>query len=214
MTALLGDRLERLRRVRRTLDRESGEATALAITGKRLQEEIAALTQRVEDYRHVAALLTTIGETRQAEAQKVIETLVTQGLQTIFGDDLTFHLVPAVRGNRPEIDFVVRSQMDTTTVDTPVIDARGGGLTAVVGCLLRIVVLLLSGRRDTPLILDETFAHVSAEYEPRLAEFLRELVDKTGIQIIMVTHSEAFSDLADTRYRFRLDNGVTKVETL
>ncbi len=210
----LGDRLERLRRVRRNLDRETGQLTALATNGKRLQGEIETLTAQVEDYRHVAALLTTIGENRQADAQKVIETLVTQGLQTIFGDDLTFHLVPAVRANRPEIDFVVRSRIDNTTVDTPVLDARGGGLTAVVGCLLRIVVLLLSGRRDTPLILDETFAHVSAEYEPRLGEFLRELVDKTGIQIIMVTHSEAFTDLADTRYRFHLVNGVTKVEAL
>ncbi len=128
-----------------------------------------------------------------------------------FHDDLTFHLVPVVRGNRPEVDFVVRSHLDGQTVDTPVMDARGGGLAAIIGFLLRLVVLLLSHGKDSVLFLDETFAHLSADFEQRLAEFLRDLVDQTGVQVIMVTHSDAFSDLADRRYRFTLTSGVTTV---
>jgi DNA repair ATPase RecN len=205
---------ERLRRARRTLDRQLGESDAITRTCTSLQHDINQLTAEVTDYARAAAVLTTIGEQRQADAQQKIEQIVTQGLQSIFGDDLSFHLSPTVRGNRPEVDFVVRSTIAGRTVDTPVMDARGGGLAAVIGFLLRVVVMLLSGTRDSVLILDETFAHLSAEYEPRLAEFLRELVDRTDIQIIMVTHSDAFSDLADTRYRFRLVDGVTAVETV
>ncbi len=202
---------QRVRAARRTLDRQVGEAHAIARAGQQVQADIAALTADIDDLARAAAVLTSIGEQRQAAAQAQIETLVTKGLQTIFGDDLTFHLVPVVRGNRPEVDFVVRSAMGNVVVDTPVIDARGGGLAAVVGFLLRLVILLLSpGRQDSVLVLDETFAHVSAEYEPRLAEFLRELVDQTGVQIILVTHSDAFSDAADVRYRFVLDRGVTR----
>jgi DNA repair exonuclease SbcCD ATPase subunit len=61
------------------------------------------------------------------------------------------------------------------------------------------------------LFLDESFAQLSEEYEPRLAEFLRELVDKTDLQIIMVTHSHAFSDIADQVYRFDLNDAGTTV---
>jgi len=206
---------DRLRRARRALDRQVGEASALARAGQQLQTDIADLTRQVDDHTRAAAVLTSIGEQRQAAAQATIETLVTKGLQSIFGDDLSFHLVPVVRGNRPEVDFVVRSTLDGAAVDTPVMDARGGGLAATVGFLLRLVVLLLSPhRQDTVLFLDETFAHVSAEYEPRLAEFLRELVDKTGVQVIMVTHSDAYAELADTRYRFQLVDGITRVEAV
>ncbi len=204
----------RLHRHRRHLDRQVGAAQAIARHGNAVQAEVLDLTTRVDAYTRAAAVLTRIGEERQEQAHRTIENLITRGLRTIFDDTLSFHLVPVVRGNRPEIDFVVRSDLDGTTVDTPVMDARGGGLAAIVGFLLRLVVELLSPRRDAPILLDETFAHVSAEYEPRLAEFLRDLVDRTGIQIIMVTHSDAYADTADTRYRFRLTRGVTHVEAL
>jgi hypothetical protein len=202
----------RLRTARRTLDRQYGQAQTIAHTGTRLQADITDLTTRIDDYTRAAAVLTSIGEQRQATAQTQIETLVTRGLQTIFDDDLTFHVNPVIRGNRPEIDFVVRSTLDGHPVDTPVMDARGGGLAATVGALLRIVILLLT-QPEPLLCLDETFAHVSAAYEPRWAEFLRDLVDNTGMQILMITHSDAFTDLADTRYRFTLTNAVTHVST-
>lgn len=208
----LPDLARRLHTARRALDRQVGEAVALERTGSRLRAEIVELTGVVDDYARAAAVLTRVGEDRQADAQAKIEALVTQGLHTIFSDDLSFHLVPTVRGNRPEVDFVVRSSLDGATVDTAVMDARGGGLAATVGFLLRLVVLLLSrDRQDTVLFLDETFAHVSADYEPRLAEFLRFLVDKTGVQIVLVTHSDAYSDLADRRIRLKLVGGVTRI---
>jgi DNA repair exonuclease SbcCD ATPase subunit len=204
---------DRLRRTRRSLDRQAGEARAVATAGLRVQAEIADLRRQLELHEQIAAVLTSIGEQRQNAVQHQIETIVTQGLRTIFGDDLSFHLVTGVERKTPVVNFVVRSTLDGSVVDTDVMDARGGGLAAIVGFLLRVVVLLLSrDRQATILIMDETFAHVSAEYEPRLAEFLRELADKTGIQIVLVTHSDAFSDLADCRYRFELVNGVTVVK--
>ena len=200
----------RLRAARRALDRQAGEARAVAVAGKRAAAETDTLRGQVDLHERAAGLLAGIGETRQATAQTQIETLVTQGLRTIFGPDLSFHLVPGVRAKTPVVDFVVRSSMDNQTVDTDVIEARGGGLAATVGFLLRVVILLLSAdRQDTVLFLDETFAHVSAEYEPKLAAFLRELVDKTGIQVVLVTHSDAFDEVADARYRFELRDGLT-----
>jgi ABC-type uncharacterized transport system YnjBCD ATPase subunit len=206
----------RLARTRRTLDTQRGEAFALATQGKALIAEIAELTQLVELHEKAAHVLTAIGEQRQTQAQHTIEALVTQGLQTIFGDGLTFHLAPGVRAKTPVVDFVVRSTLDDgSIVETDVMSARGGGLAATVGFLLRLVILLLSRQRqETTLFLDETFAHVSAEYLPRLIEFLKDLVAKTGVQIVMVTHDDSFADAADTVYRFTLINGITHVTKL
>jgi DNA repair exonuclease SbcCD ATPase subunit len=206
----------RMAKARRLVDRQRGEAFALAQQGKQILTEIAQLNQVVDLHEKAAHVLTAIGEERQDRAQRQIELLVTQGLQTIFSEGLTFHLVPGVRAKTPVVDFVVRSTMDDgTVVETDVMAARGGGLAATVGFLLRLVILLLSRhRQDTVLFLDETFAHVSAEYLPRLIEFLKDLVAKTGVQIVMVTHDDSFQEAADVIYRFALVDGVTRVTRL
>lgn len=206
----------RLAKARRTIERQRGEAFALATQGQAVTAEIAELTQLVELHEKAAHILTAIGEERQNAIQRQIEALVTQGLQSIFGGSLSFHLVPGVRAKTPVVDFRVRSHLDDgSVVETDVMDARGGGLAATVGFLLRLVILLLSkNKQDTVIFLDETFAHVSAEYMPNLIEFLKDLVAKTGVQIVMVTHDESFQEAADVIYRFELVNGVTKVSKL
>lgn len=207
---------QRLIAARRAVDEQRGQLHFLTTTRDRLTGEINDLTTLVDTYTRAAAVLTSMGEQRQADTQTKIEELVTQGLKTIFAEDLSFHLVAGVRAKAPVVDFLVRTHLpDGTTVDTDVMDARGGGLAAIVGFLLRLIRLLLSAQgRDTVIMLDETFAHVSAEYEPRLAEFIRDLADRTGVQIIMVTHSDAYLDAADVRYRFEVSHGQTKAKPL
>jgi glycerol-3-phosphate responsive antiterminator len=197
----------------RQLTHLGAQAEMLTERFHELNREIAALETTEQLCTQAAHVLTAIGEQRQDQAQRRIESLVTLGLQTIFGDELSFHLVQGVRAKNPVVDFVVRSTLpDGTTVDTDVMDARGGGLAAVVGFLLRVVILLLSHQRqDTVLLLDETFAHVSAEYLPTLIAFLRQLVQRTGVQIVMVTHEDTFAEAADALYRFTLNHGTTVV---
>lgn len=205
---------DRLRRTRRTLDRQVGEAKSVAATGKRVQAEIAHLRTQVDLHERAAAVLASIADERQNTLQTQIETIVTHGLRTVFDEDLSFHLVASKQRNTPVIDFVVRSHIGEQVLDTDVLGARGGGLAAIVGILLRVVVLLLSPDTAPLLALDETAAHVSAEYLPRLAAFLRGLVERTDLQLVMVTHhSEAFAELADVVHRFEARDGITTVTT-
>lgn len=204
--------LLRTKQTRQSLERQAGEARAIALQGQQVEAAITALREQASVAEQVSRLLTSIGEERQNAAQAQLEGLVTRGLQTIFGDDYSFHVVQEIKANRSEVDFVIRSKSGDGMVETPVMEARGGGLAAVVGFLIRLVVLLLSQERQEPILfLDETFGHVSAEYEPRLAEFIREIVDNTAAQIVMITHSTAFNDLADRIYHFSQTDGVTRV---
>jgi len=207
---------KRVQSARKIIDRRIAEARVIATTGKQLTEEIELASQDVDLYNKVAITLASIGEQRQADAQQQIEELVTRGLTTIFGEDISFHLTQTQRGKTPEVKFTIQSRgLNGTLVETSVMDSRGGGLAAVVGFLLRLVVLLLSKDSKEPLlVLDESFSHVSAEYERPLAEFIKELVDKTRVSVILVTHSDAYTEFADRAYRFKLVNGVTKVEEI
>ena len=204
----------RTRTRRRALDALGGEARATLLRAKEIASEIETLTETIQDLERVTILFNSMGEERQQEAQNTIEELVTRGLQTIFDDSLSFHIQQTTRGKSVIVDFIVRTTLANSVVDTPVLDARGGGLAATIGFLLRLVVLLLSKgtRGETLMVLDETFAHVSDDYLPGVGDFLREVVDKTGIQVLMVTHQEQFLEVADKVYRFSTVEGRTVVE--
>lgn len=197
---------------RRELDRAQGEARALAQRGKALQAEIVELKQKQITLEKVAVLLNSIGENRQEQVQQTIENLVTLGLQTIFGPELSFHLAQKTSASKAQVDFMIRSTYGETVIDTPVMEARGGGLAATVGFLLRLVILLLSKPKQPFLVLDESFSMVSEEYLDKVSYFLQEVTVKTGVQIILITHQTELTENADALYRFSLDSvGHTKV---
>lgn len=198
---------------RRELDSLQGEARALISRIRALRSEVDMLSADVGELEQVTHLLNTIAEDKQLKAQRDIEELVSRGLQTIFDDTLSFHIIQSVRGKSSVVEFVVRTTLADSVVDTPVMDARGGGLAAVIGFLLRVVVMLLRGgsRSQNFLLLDETFAMVSAEYLGILGEFLRSIVADTGVKIVMVTHQNEFIESADKVYRFSQVEGKTKV---
>jgi DNA repair exonuclease SbcCD ATPase subunit len=213
MTALEGLAVE-LARQEKLFERRMGEARSVAQNVKTYRAEIAELTEREESLDEAIGVLNSYADSRQADIQTKIETLVTHGLRTIFGEDLSFHIKQTMRGKRMEADFVVRSKMGRSVVETPILDARGGGVAAVAGFLLRLVILLLRKGDRAVLFLDESFAQLSAEYEPALAQVLQELVEKTRVQIVMVTHSSAYDEVADVSYRLHAEKGATKVERL
>src|SRR6185503_2184172 len=173
------------------------------------------LRSTIENLDKATALLSSISEDKQREAQIQIESIVTQGLQKIFGPGWSFKLRSSIKAKVSVVDFVVQTVTEEGKVlETPAIDARGAGVASVIGFLLRLVLILLS-KKESLLVLDETFANLSDSYIPRLVEFLREIVDKTNLQIVMVTHEPAFAEVADKCYKFTLDNqGMTRVDSL
>lgn len=201
----------RIRAIRRKVDGRIAEARLIATNAKNLKEEIKLAESDVELHNKIAITLASIGEVRQAETQATIEGLVTRGLQTIFSDsELKFSVLQTQRGKTPEVKFMIESTMDNRKIQTSIMDARGGGYAAVVGVLLRIVIMLL-GNQEPILILDETFTHVSEQYRRPLAEFLAELIAKTKTQAILVTHDPIFAEFADKRYKVTMNKGVSKV---
>lgn len=188
-----------------------GKAKALAAEGQRAKQQAEQHRATEVACEEAVAFLNSFADERQATVQRRIETLVSYGLQTIFDEAITFHVVSEQKANRTEVSFVLRSTMDGQLVETPILDARGGGVAAVVGFLLRLIITLLRKHRQL-LVLDETFAHLSTDREPVLGEFIRELVDQTGVQIIMVTHSDSYSEHADRVYRFSQKDGKTVIE--
>jgi hypothetical protein len=194
------------------VERRIGEARRVLLDAKAAQEEVSALEARSEVLDEVIEALNSYADQRQVDLQAKVEQLVTHGLRIVFGEDLEFHLVPGMKGKYATTDFMIRSRQGDEWIETPVLQARGGGVAAVVGFVIRVILLLLRPNSRHTLFLDETFAQLSEDYEEPLANFIRELVDRTDCQVVLVTHSNAYDAVADVAYRLRLEDGVTKVE--
>jgi ABC-type uncharacterized transport system YnjBCD ATPase subunit len=223
MTATAPDLASQVRAARTAVDRDAGEARAVGRAGQGAVARVAQLKEQIALHERVIGALTSVGEQRQEHAQRQVEGLVTQGLQAVFGENLVFRVIQGVTGGQATVEFVIRSEHVAgdeagvhcdapLIVETPVIGARGGGVAAVTGFLLRLVVLLLTPGARRILFLDETFSHVSAEYREPLSQFLREVCDRAGAQIIMITHDQEYAGAADASYRLSLGaDGMTEV---
>lgn len=198
----------------RRLERRVGEARALAEQGRKAKEQYEREAEIVIACEEATAFLNSFADERQTKVHQQIEDLVTHGIQTIFGDGLTFHVLSEQKSNRTEVSFSLKSTMgDGETVETSILDARGGGVAAVVGFLLRLIITLL--REERPLLaLDETFAQVSEGYLPAVGSFLREIINKTGVQVLLITHSEIFAEYADVVYKVTQKKGSSEIQRI
>lgn len=205
--------LATIREKKRTLDFERGQQQGLIEREQELNTDIQVQRELTEVLDRVTILLNNIGEDKQQKAQEHIEGIVTRGLQAIFGPTFSFHIAQTMKGKSASVEFLIRTHLDDATLETPVLESHGGGLAAIVGFLLRVTVMLLDKGADKAnvLVLDETFGMVSDEYLEPLAEFTRDLVDKTGIQVILVTHQPMWEEHADKTVRFGIKNGATFV---
>lgn len=209
--------VERLLAAReRSLHQKVGQAKALAARSKELKAEVAALALTVEACDEAIGVLNSFADERAEEAQRKIEALVTHGLQTIFSPDMSFHVRNEVKAKRNETRFVVSSTYAGQRMETEILEARGGGVAAVAGFLLRLIVAMLRTDVRRTLFLDESFAQVSAEYMPKVVDFVRELVSKTDVQIVLVTHSgtDDWVEAADKAYQTSLVDGKTQIKAL
>lgn len=205
---------EKISKLRKEVTEQSAEYRFFSREKDKNQAEVLRLKEEAALLTEVAAILSSIGEEEQTTLQTQIEGLVTEGLQSVFEENYSFYLIQSVKANAPQVEFVVR----TTFADGSFLDTapkvRGGGVNQVIGILLRVIVKLLNhDKKQMFLPLDEATSMISAQYLPRFCEFLQQLVEKTPLQVVLVTHQDIWTDYADIVYRLDLDrNGYTQVK--
>jgi ABC-type dipeptide/oligopeptide/nickel transport system ATPase subunit len=166
----------------------------------------AGLAQHEESIlREADVVLRAILQQKTDEAFREVEELLLRGLQTVFGPEWT-----KVRINCSQKAGRLWGELTLSQGEHegPPLEAFGGGPTSLVSFLLRLLVVRRTGLAPV-LLLDETFSQVSASALPELAKFLRMLVDKLGVVILLVTHQPLFAESATRVYRASYENGRT-----
>jgi DNA repair exonuclease SbcCD ATPase subunit len=123
---------------------------------------------------------------------------------TIHDQQLTFRVKQEPKYNRVAIRFVLEEESPRGIVEGDPINSYGGGAAAVISLVLRLAVMARMGMGNL-LLLDESMHFVSNAYVPGAAMFMRKLAERTGVNILMVTHNSEFITHAHTAYEGHKD---------
>jgi len=181
-----------------------------------LDEQLQELTESVEELKdegkYLAEALEVInvtGVVAQTQFQGVIEDLVTEALQFLFGKSYEFKLENHIARKQPETQMFVVIDGAKNSLKTEL----GGGVLDIVSVALRIVCWALDIKNTEPvLILDEPCKFVSKCHMEALGEMLQSLTKLLKLQLVMVSHESGLIEIADRAYRVQLEGGVSRVE--
>lgn len=167
----------------------------------RKQQEVEALSQRIELLLKVGELFRSLMDKMVYDQVKTIESIVTEGLQSIFHDqDLHFESDVSTKYNRIAIDFLIRQGDDEMAIRGKPLESFGGGPSSIASLVLRVLTLLRL-KRFPILLLDETLAAVSDDYLDQAGAFLAKLAESSNMDILLVTHKQAFLEHAHKAYQ-------------
>lgn len=206
---MLEELLSQVNRLSRTIAIYQGRVEALQANLTAHEAEVSSLEGLDVSYQKLQKFFQGMGTADQEKLQRWFEQVVTYGMQSVFGELYRFSIVgPEIKANELAISFRILKRHGDAELELDPYNEMGGGIADVLAFLLQfIMVLLLKDRINPIMFLDEAFKHVSPICVPRLADLLKELVDKTTIQIVLVTHEPIFVDVGDVVYRFT-HNGI------
>lgn len=183
------------------------------------KQEIVDLAEDCDVHVKVNELYRVLLDKLVLEKVKSIEAVVTTGLQTIFPDqNLSFQTDLGVRGGKVSATFYLcQGDPDFGGIKASPLSAFGGGPSSFVSLVLRVLTLVRLKRLPI-LFLDESLAAVSDEYIDATGQFLRRLTEESKLDLLLVTHKQAFLDHATVAYQgdsspmSRKDPGDTRSE--
>lgn len=149
----------------------------------------------------------------QMQFKEFVESLVTLAIQSVFPEkDYQFVVDFVLQSNRSMINLLVKQGDKEPYVPE---EEQGGALLDVIGFALRVVMWSLEKPRSRNVFIsDEPFRWTGA-YTERVANMMKEICNRLDIQVIVVTHDERLSEIADRSWRvFRNAQGYSEVKCI
>lgn len=142
-----------------------------------------------------SAVLDKLTQTVAEKGVGRVETVVSQGLQLVFGPKVGMVLEKKEGAKGTSYRIKIK---DGEVVGDPM-DSFGGGVVNVTSFLLRVL-MLHRFKLPKVMVLDESFNNVSNTHIPAVSSMLQFLCKDYGYDILAVTHQPLLSSAADRAY--------------
>lgn len=202
--------------LRTTRDKVNGYKAKRELLEKQREAAVKAKNEaesKLGVFGMVQILLQKTSDYARQQVKTRIEDIVSEALNVVFGGNHKFIIDLTLRGNQPVAEYYLNDDSVLTKLEKPDYD-RGGGKVDIIALALRLAVGEMEGV-DGPLFLDEVGKHVSKEYAPSVAYFLKEYSATFGRQIILITHNADLAEIGEVSLAVkRSQSGESEVSVL
>ena len=194
------------------------KATKKLLTEKRdkLSSEIVELDSTIEDLKEAREVVSAAGILAQDNTKNLFEFLVTQALQSVFGEEYSFELDSRYFRGQPEMEmFVVENGVKYSPKHE-----KGGAIIDILSFSSRIVSLAIRDPMPEPvLLLDEPFRCIWKDMLPCIGQLMQDISDQLDLQILCITHEKELAEAAnrpekDRSFLVTKSNGISMVERI
>lgn len=182
----------------------------------RLSEETSELESNIKDLKEAKEVVSAAGILAQDSMKTVFESLVSQALKTIFGEEYSFELESRFFRNQPEMEmFVIENGIKYSPKDE-----KGGAIVDIISFASRVVSwAIMEPKSQNTLLLDEPFRCLSKDALPFLAQLMQDISDELNLQILYITHEKQLAEVScraekDRSYLVKKIDGISRVERL
>jgi DNA repair exonuclease SbcCD ATPase subunit len=197
-------------RLKKTIDELLVERELLRKQSSEIDDQVASLNEELEDLTTAKQVLSDAVRITQQQMSKYIESLVTLAIRSVFTDsDYKFVVDYKTRKDgRVEVSLLVKEGEQEPFHPE---DEEGGGIVDIISFALRVVMWSIQAKRSrNVLILDEPF-RFTGEYTELAGKMLKEVSQKLGIQVVMITHSRELMGIADRVWEVTKEQGRSVV---
>lgn len=192
-----------------------GQLALLRSQRKEKKEQLDQTKVNLQDWQLIKILYDETTRFAREQQKQRMEGTVTAALQSIIHDkDLKFKVIMGTRGNDTTANWAVCKMYDGELYNEDVEDASGGGVENIVSSALQLSAIELSRpKSEGAFWIDEPGRDVSVKnnYSELFAEFLAEYLEKTGRQIVLVTHKDEQVKVAQRQYYVDMDENENSV---
>lgn len=132
--------------------------------------------------------------------------IVTKAISTVFEEPIEFVVQFVERRGVSECDLSLKIGEDYYDI----LNEQGGGVADVCSMCLQMAFIMMS-QVNRVLVIDEPARHMDVVAQERFIAVLKQLCQELKFTIIMVTHSQSFSDNADKVFTITKKGGVSYV---
>lgn len=159
------------------LTEKTAEQNRLTVAIAKLEEETGTLRDVTAFFNEYIAVMTV-------EKIEAIELMVNYGLAFVFNNKVSIKIEKEYKNNKTFFSLnIVKGDLVGQA------ESFGGGVSALISLIFRIFVV--KHYNFYPLVtLDESLSFVSYQYQEKTSMLLREMAEKLGVNILLVSHQQ------------------------
>lgn len=165
-------------------------------------KKLESLNELVKNTRFSVDYLDTLIKEESGKFIKRLNGVLDYGIKTVF-DDCEYSIEIRVSENDKATIHLVYDSENGDKIE-PNVQQCGGGIRTVVGILAQVYFIFFY-KVEPIIFIDEGLSQLSSRYVPNLMSLIKELADKNGLKILLITHDDRFLQYATQCYE--VDNG-------